>query len=76
MSDTYDVTKINKADVENAWKKFKNYTTTAEQHEFVLLAAFQFKMEPLYEDLLENWDDHHAEIFMKGMSLMFKRLGI
>ena len=62
--------------VKDAWSKFVKYTETAEQHEFVMLAAFQFKMEPLYKDLIENWDDHHAELFMKGMTIMFEKLGI
>lgn len=71
------VTKITRADVDGAWQKFMRYTETAEQHEFPLLAIIQLKIEPLYKDLLENWDDHHAEVFMKGMKLMvFDRLGI
>ena len=62
--------------VKEAWSKFVKYTETAEQHEFVMLAMFQFKMEPLYKDLIENWDDHHAELFMKGMNIMLETLGI
>ena len=59
-----------------AWEKFVRYTETAEQHEFVMLAVYQSKMEPLYKDLLNNWDDRHAELFMKGMGFIFRNLGI
>lgn len=63
-------------DVKNAWAKFISYTMTAEQHEFITLAIYQSKFGPLYEDLIENWDDHHAELFMKGMNFIFRNLGI
>lgn len=62
--------------VKAAWDKFVKYTETAEQHEFAMLAMFQFKMEPLYNDLMKNWDDHHAELFMRGMTMILDRLGI
>ena len=71
-----DTNKITKADVENAWKKFMKYTETAEQHEFPLLAMFQFKLEPFYKDLMENWDDHHADIFINAINKVLVKLGI
>ena len=67
---------LNKEDIKNVWQKFVTYTETAEQHEFPLLAALQFKLEPFYNDLLENWDDHHADIFVEKMNEIFGILGI
>lgn len=61
--------------VEEAWANFKKFTETAEQHDFPMLAMIQFKFEPLYDDLHKNWDEHHAEIFMKWMAEFGKRLG-
>ena len=63
-------------DVKNAWAKFINYTMTAEQHEFITLAMYQYKLGPLYEDLLVNWDEQHAELFMKGVNFAFRNLGV
>ena len=61
--------------VKTAWDNFIKYTETAEQHEFVKLAMFQMRVEPLYNDLCENWDDHHADIFMKGMQFASNLFG-
>lgn len=43
---------------------------------FVKLAFWDLKLTPLYNDLCVNWDDHHAEIFLKGMDVMFKSFGL
>ena len=61
--------------VENAWGSFKKYTETAEQHEFVGLALVQMKFEPLYNDLHENWDEHHAGVFLKWMRKIGEHYG-
>lgn len=61
--------------VEEAWGNFKKYTETAEQHEFSTLAAIQCIGEPLYEDLHENWDEGHAEVFLKWMQKVGKSCG-
>ena len=61
--------------VDEAWNNFKKYTETAEQHEFVKLAMVQFKFEPYYIDLHENWDEHHAALFMKAMAEFGKHFG-
>ena len=61
--------------VEEAWGNFKKFTETAEQHDFPALAATQFKFEPLYDDLHEHWDEHHAEIFMKWMQKIGEYFG-
>lgn len=63
-------------EVKAAWAKFLAYTDHAEQNEFPLLIMFHLKMETYYEDLLENWDEHHAEMWMHGMNMMFEKLGI
>lgn len=39
---------------------------------FLKLAFWDFQLTPLYNDLCVNWDDHNAEIFLKGMDVMFK----
>lgn len=61
--------------VDEAWGNFMKFTETAEQHDFPALAAFQFKFEPLYKDLHERWDEHHAEIFMKWMQKIGEYFG-
>lgn len=64
-----------KEQVIEAWNNFIKFTETAEQHDFVQLAMFQMKAEPLYIDLCENWDEHHADIFMRTMKLAGTHFG-
>lgn len=63
------------AHVEEAWGNFLKFTETAEQHDFPGLAAVQFKFEPLYKDLHERWDEHHAVIFIKWMQKIGEHFG-
>ena len=63
-------------DIKNAWSKFLNYAETADQFEFPALAYIQCRIEPLYSDLIKNWNDRHAELFMDFMSKIFKDFGI
>lgn len=56
-------------DVEKIWKKLDKIALLAEQHDFAELAWIDAKFKPMYKDLHENWDDHHAEVFMRYMAL-------
>lgn len=62
--------------IQEAWKRFDDLKNTAEQYMFAKLAFWDFKLTPLYKDLCENWDDHHAEVFLKGMDVMFQSFGL
>jgi mannosyltransferase OCH1-like enzyme len=61
--------------VEEAWNNFLKYTETAEQHEFPQLIMIHVKGEPLFKDLHDNWDENHAELFMRFMRMMGERFG-
>jgi hypothetical protein len=65
-----------KEKVEEAWKKYNDYKETAEQHMFPKLVIFDRMLEPAYKDLQEKWSDVHAQIFLNGMNIVFKKLGI
>ena len=62
-------------DVEQAWARFQEIGERAEQHHFIHLLLIQSKFEPLYNDLHENWDEHHAEIFIKGLNKVLEPFG-
>ena len=62
--------------VEDAWKKYTAYKETAEQHMFHQLIIFDRMLEPAYRDLQEKWSDTRAQIFLNGMNIVFKKLGI
>lgn len=61
--------------IDKAWASYEKFKETAEQHDFASIAFWDFKTVPLYEDLHKNWDEHHAEIFMKGMKFLSSRFG-
>lgn len=58
------------------WEKYNNFKQTAEQHQFPTIFMYDMILEPKYKDLQENWTDEHAEIFIKGLDIVFKKLGI
>lgn len=66
-----------KEEVEQLWDKYNSYKETAEQHMFQYLIIFDVALIPAYNDLKENWDDEHADKFIKGMEqIVFPKLGI
>lgn len=63
--------------IDSLWNKFSEYKERAEQHEFVAIAMLDMKLVPLYNDLHNNWDEHHAEIFARYMKeKVFSHFGI
>ena len=62
--------------VEKLWKAFENYKEHAEQHEFIRLAMYDSKLIPAYNDLHENYNDEHVDIFIRGMKKVLLSFGI
>lgn len=58
------------------WEKYNNFKQIAEQHQFPTIFMYDIILEPTYKDLQENWSDEHAEIFIKGLNIVFNKLGI
>lgn len=61
---------------DKAWKRFDQLKNEAEQYLFPAIAAWDLQLTPFYNDLQKNWDEHHAEIFLRGMNKMFAFFGI
>ena len=61
--------------IDKAWASYEKFKETAEQHDFPYILMWDLKLIPLYEDLHKNWDEHHAEIFMKGMAIISGQFG-
>ena len=64
------------ADIERVWQRYNKLRDEAEQHDFPFLMMWDAKLSWGYEDLHKNWDDHHAEIFMNGMNMVFTHFGL
>lgn len=58
------------------WSALEDYKKTAEQHQFVTLMAIDCLFGPAYLDLQANWNEEHADSFIKGMNMIFERLKI
>jgi hypothetical protein len=58
------------------WQLYNAYKATAEQHEFMQLFMYDLKLIPAYQDLQKNYTEEHAEIFKRGMKIVFDKLGI
>ena len=67
--------KLTIQDIEKIWTEFVKRADQAEQYQFPMIAYYHMRMEPLVKDLMINWDDHHADIFIQYMSMVYKRLG-
>ena len=65
-----------KEHVEELYNKFRKYTETAEQHEFPYLIQYDMIISMGYEDLKKNWNEDHADSFIRGVSKSLKQLGI
>lgn len=64
-----------KEDVQRLWYKFVQIKNTVEQHDFVALAMIDNTYIPLYNDLMNNWDDYHAQMFVYGLTMVLKQSG-
>lgn len=62
--------------VEYLWKKFDEYKQKAEQHEFIRLFMLDSKLIPAYKYLQTNYNDEHAEMFIRGLSNVLTSLGV
>lgn len=58
------------------WEKYNNFKQIAEQHQFPTIFMYDMILEPRYKDLQENWSDEHAEIFIRGLNIVFNKLNI
>ena len=65
-----------KEDVKQLWNKFSNIKETAEQHDFVALAMIDNRYIPLYNSLMNAWDDYHAKMFVYGLTMSLKQAGL
>ena len=59
---------VSKLSVENLWKEFSEIKENAEQHDFPMLLMLDLKYTPFYEDLMQNWDEYHAQLFTYGLT--------
>lgn len=63
--------------VKELWSKFEKYKEHAEQCEFVELIMLDSQLEPAYNDLINNYSEEHADIFIRVMeNKIFPMLGI
>lgn len=65
-----------KEKVEALWNKFGQYKETAEQHEFPFLLMLDARLTFAYNDLKNDWNEEHADIFIRSMENVIKTFGI
>ena len=61
--------------VENLYNQFMDYTKTAEQHQFPYLFQCEMMINAGYEDLQRNWNDSHADTFIRSVAKLLVKLG-
>ena len=62
-------------DIDKAWTEFHERADRAEQYQFVHIALLHAKLKPFFDDLHENWNNHHANVFMRGIDAAYHALG-
>ena len=65
-----------KEEVKNLYNKFEHYAENAEQHEFVTLFVMYKKITAAYNDLTNNWDEDHADIFIRTVNKVLYHFGV
>lgn len=61
--------------IEQLWADFKRNADLAEQYQFPKIMYWQLNLEPLYKDLQINWNEDHANIFVRLMNVAYKSIG-
>lgn len=61
--------------VQEVWDRFESTKERAEQCDFarILMADLQYK--PLRDDLIENYNEYHAQMFIYGLTKIIDELG-
>ena len=62
-------------DIDKAWTRFLTRADRAEQYQFVQIAWCHTKLKPFFDDLHRNWDNHHANVFLRGIQAAYRTLG-
>ena len=63
--------------VERLWNKYEKYKEAAPQVLFQTILQYDQLIIPAHKDLEDNWDDEHADLFIKCMeTIVFPKLGI
>lgn len=61
--------------IEAFWDAFLKRADQAEQSQFVNTHMLHDILEPLYNDLHRNWNEHHANMFIGFIKSSYKKLG-
>jgi hypothetical protein len=65
---------IIKEQVEESMNKWNHFKESAEQHSFIGIMMWDKKLEAAYSDLNTNWDEHHADLFIKMIDKLMRTL--
>ena len=61
-------------DIDKAWTRFLERADRAEQYQFPLIAAWHIRLKPFFDDLHKNWDNHHGNVFLRGLNTAYRSL--
>ena len=61
-------------EVEKLWQKYCQAKDRAEQHVFMFIALFDHTICSEYEDLKENYNNEHFELFKKNVNLILSKI--
>ena len=64
--------KVSKEDVIKLWKQYESTKNEAEQYMFTTFLMIDLRYEPLYNDLMNNWDEYHAQMFVYAFDRTLK----
>lgn len=63
-------------DIDKVWAWYTKLRDNCEQHDIPVFMMWDARLSWGYNDLHREWNDHHAEIFMNGMRMVFRMLGL
>lgn len=67
--------KITIEDVKAAWGRFDRMKERAEQHDFANILVHDLIFTKLYNDLLTNWNEKHAQKFVYALNTYIEKMG-
>lgn len=61
--------------VRDIWNRFEKTKERVEQCDFARILMADLQYGPLYNDLMKNYDEYHAQMFIYGLTKIVDDLG-
>lgn len=62
--------------VDTIFKKFADYYNSCKDKDKEKFSGYEIVVGRCYDDLVENWSEEHADIFIKSLNSFFEKFNV